>query len=147
MTLYMRTDIKHAKNEIRSKESKMPITEKQKANLISLADRPQRERKEISRKGAEASNRKQAEKKNLIELFEIAQQAKVPDAKVAERLRKAGLPDTFAGQMAYNVIQKAGTNPLMLQTLLKALGLLNDNPNVTVNTTPIIIGNENELQD
>ena len=112
----------------------MPITEKQKANLISLADRPQRERNEISRKGAEASNR-------------IAQQAKVPDAKVAERLRKAGLPDTFAGQMAYNVIQKAGTNPLMLQTLLKALGLLNDNPSVTVNTTPIIIGNENELQD
>ena len=101
----------------------------------------------MGRKGAEASNRKQAEKKNLIELFEIAQQAKVPDAKVAERLRKAGLPDTFAGQMAYNVIQKAGTNPLMLQTLLKALGLLNDNPNVTVNTTPIIIGNENELQD
>lgn len=125
----------------------MPVTEKQKANLISLADRPQRERNEISRKGAEASNRKQAEKKNLIELFEIAQQAKVPDVKVAERLRKAGLPDTFAGQMAYNVIQKAGTNPLMLQTLLKALGLLSDNPNVTVNTTPIIIGNENELQD
>jgi hypothetical protein len=97
------------------------------------------------RKGA--TSPKRAEKKNLIELFEIAQQAKVPDAKVAERLRKAGLPDTFAGQMAYNVIQKAGTNPLMLQTLLKALGLLNDNPNVTVNTTPIIIGNENELQD
>jgi hypothetical protein len=101
----------------------------------------------IARKGAVAMHEKRAEKKNLIELFEIAQQAKVPDAKVAERLRKAGLPDTFAGQMAYNVIQKAGTNPLMLQTLLKALGLLNDNPNVTVNTTPIIIGNENELQD
>ena len=99
------------------------------------------------KKGKPKSDAVKAEKKNLIELFEIAQQAKVPDAKVAERLRKAGLPDTFAGQMAYNVIQKAGTNPLMLQTLLKALGLLNDNPNVTVNTTPIIIGNENELQD
>ena len=100
------------------------------------------------RKGASVTNNISIpKKKNLIELFEIAQQAKVSDAKVAERLRKAGLPDTFAGQMAYNVIQKAGTNPLMLQTLLKALGLLNDNPNVTVNTTPIIIGNENELQD
>lgn len=125
----------------------MPVTEKQKANLIPFDKMTQRERREIAKKGAEASNRKQAEKKNLIELFEIAQQAKVPDGKVAERLRKAGLPDTFAGQMAYNVIQKAGTNPLMLQTLLKALGLLNDNPSVTVNTTPIIIGNENELQD
>ena len=100
----------------------------------------------IARKGAVAMHEKKAEKKNLIELFEIAQQAKVPDPKIAERLRKAGLPDTFAGQMAFNVIQKAGTNPLMLQTLLKALGLLNDNPNVTVNTTPIIIGGEDSLE-
>ncbi len=101
----------------------------------------------IARKGAVAMHEKRAEKKNLIELFEIAQQAKITDAKKAETLRKAGLPETFAGMMAYNVIMKAGTNPLMLQTLLKALGLLNDNPSVTVNATPIIIGNENELTD
>ena len=97
--------------------------------------------------GGKRSGEAKREKKNLLELFEIAQQAKVPDPKVAERLRKAGLPDTFAGQMAFNVIQKAGTNPLMLQTLLKALGLLNENPNVTVNTMPIIIGGEHDLQD
>ena len=97
--------------------------------------------------GGKRSGESKREKKNLLELFEIAQQAKVPDGKVAERLRNAGLPDTFAGQMAYNVIQKAGTNPLMLQTLLKALGLLNENPNVTVNTMPIIIGGENDLRD
>ena len=97
--------------------------------------------------GKPKSDEAKAEKKNLIELFEIAQQAKITDAKKAETLRKAGLPETFAGMMAYNVIMKAGTNPLMLQTLLKALGLLNDNPSVTVNATPIIIGNENELTD
>ena len=104
------------------------------------------QQRKIASMGGTASGQANREKKNLLELFEIAQQAKVPDPKIAERLRKAGLPDTFAGQMAFNVIQKAGTNPLMLQTLLKALGLLNENPNVTVNTTPIIIGGENELK-
>ena len=98
------------------------------------------------RKGRIGQARTQERQKNLLELFEIAQRAKVPDEKIAARLRNAGLPDTFAGQMAYNVIQKAGTNPLMLQTLLKALGLLNDNANVTVNAMPIIIGGEDELQ-
>ena len=98
------------------------------------------------RKGRIGQARTQERQKNLIELFEIAQRAKVPDEKIAQRLRNAGLPDTFAGQMAYNVIQKAGTNPLMLQTLLKALGLLNDNANVTVNAMPIIIGGEDELK-
>lgn len=96
--------------------------------------------------GRKGQARTQERQKNLIELFEIAQRAKVPDEKIAQRLRNAGLPDTFAGQMAYNVIQKAGTNPLMLQTLLKALGLLNDNANVTVNAMPIIIGGEDELK-
>ena len=102
--------------------------------------------REIARKGARASNKKQAEKKNLIELFEIAQQARVHDEKIAQRLRSAGLPETFAGQMAFNVIQKAGTNPMMLRTLLEATGLLNTQNNVTVNAVPIIIGGEDELQ-
>lgn len=102
--------------------------------------------REIARKGAMASNKKQAERKNLIELFEIAQQARVHDEKIAQRLRSAGLPETFAGQMAFNVIQKAGTNPMMLRTLLEATGLLNTQNNVTVNAVPIIIGGENELQ-
>lgn len=70
---------------------------------------------------------------NLIKLFEIAQKARVHDEKVATRLEGAGLPPTYAGQIAFNVIQKAGVNPLMLQTLLKALGMLNDNPTVTIN--------------
>ena len=41
-------------------------------NLIPLNKRTERERKEISRKGAIASNKKQAEKKTLRELLEIA---------------------------------------------------------------------------
>ncbi|MGN1319323.1 MAG: hypothetical protein ACI4VF_09945 [Lachnospirales bacterium] len=40
-------------------------------NLIPLNKRPQKERKEIQRKGAEASNRKQAERRKLKEVAEI----------------------------------------------------------------------------
>lgn len=39
-------------------------------NLISLADRPERERKEISRKGAEASNKVQKQKKLMREVVQ-----------------------------------------------------------------------------
>ena len=100
----------------------------------------------LGRKGAERTKQVRAEKKNLIELFEICQQAKVGDEKIAQRLRNAGLPETYAGQMAFNVIQKAGTNPMMLRTLLEATGLLKPQNNVTVNAVPIIIGGEDELK-
>ena len=128
----------------------MTVTPKQLENLKkgrSFSENTPEKQRRIASMGGTASGRAKQEKKNLLELFEIAQQAKVTDEKIAARLRNAGLPDTFAGQMAFNVIQKAGTNPLMLQTLLKALGLLNENPNVTVNTMPIIIGGEHDLQD
>lgn len=39
-------------------------------NLISLADRPERDRKEIARKGAEASNRVQKQKKMMREVVQ-----------------------------------------------------------------------------
>lgn len=39
-------------------------------NLISLADRPERERKEIARKGAEASNRVQKQKRMMREVVQ-----------------------------------------------------------------------------
>ena len=124
-------------------------TEKQLANLTNAGafKRNTREtQQKIARMGAEASNRKQAEKKNLIQLFEICQQAKITDEKMAQKLREAGLPETYAGQMAFSVIQKAGTNPMMLRTLLEATGMLKPQNNVTVNAVPIIIGGEDELK-
>ena len=123
--------------------------EKQLANLKkgrTLADRTKEEQRNIAIKGGKASGVARREKKNLIELFEICQQAKVSDEKIAQRLRNAGLPETYAGQMAFNVIQKAGTNPMMLRTLLEATGLMKPQNNVTVNAVPIIIGGEDELK-
>ena len=112
----------------------------------TLADRTKEEQRNIATMGGKASGVARREKKNLIELFEICQQAKVSDEKIAQRLRNAGLPETYAGQMAFNVIQKAGTNPMMLRTLLEATGLLKPQNNVTVNAVPIIIGGEDELK-
>lgn len=89
--------------------------------------------REAGRKGRKGQALSHERDLNLIKLFEIAQKARVHDEKVATRLEEAGLPPTYAGQIAFNVIQKAGVNPLMLQTLLKALGMLNDNPSVTIN--------------
>ena len=48
------------------------ITDKQKANLKPLNTLPQRKRKEIARKGAIASNKKQAENKTLRKELETA---------------------------------------------------------------------------
>ena len=122
------------------------VTEKQKANLKPNSERTPSELREMTRKGGIASGKARREKKNLIQLFEVCQQAKVTDEKMAQRLRDAGLPETFAGQMAFQVIQKAGTNPMMLRTLLEATGLMKPQNNVTVNAVPIIIGGEDELK-
>ena len=123
------------------------VTEKQLANLKPNKDRTPSELREMTRKGGIASGKARREKKNLIQLFEICQQAKVSDEKMAQRLRNAGLPETYAGQMAFNVIQKAGTNPMMLRTLLEATGLLKPQNNVTVNAVPIIIGGEDAIEE
>lgn len=122
------------------------VTEKQKANLKPNSERTPSELREMTRKGGIASGKARREKKNLIQLFEVCQQAKVTDEKMAQKLRDAGLPETFAGQMAFQVIQKAGTNPMMLRTLLEATGLMKPQNNVTVNAVPIIIGGEDELK-
>lgn len=123
--------------------------EKQLANLKkgrTLADRTKEEQRNIAVMGGKASGKARQEKKNLIQLFEICQQAKITDEKMAQKLRDAGLPETYAGQMAFQVIQKAGSNPMMLRTLLEATNLLKPQNNVTVNAVPIIIGGEDELK-
>ena len=126
------------------------VTEKQKENLEKgkgyFAKTTKEQQRVISQKGGKTSSRNKAERKNLIQLFEICQQAKISDEKMAQKLRDAGLPETYAGQMAFQVIQKAGSNPMMLRTLLEATNLLKPQNHVTVNAVPIIIGGEDELK-
>ena len=72
----------------------MPITEKHKANLISLADRPQRERKEIARKGAIATNKKKAEQKTYREMAKAMLSATITDENILNELKAYGLSET-----------------------------------------------------
>lgn len=55
-------------------------------NLISLADRPQRERNEIARKGAEASNRVQKKKRLMREVVQDMMKTQM-DPELIEQLK------------------------------------------------------------
>ena len=123
------------------------VTAKQKANLIPQNKRSQSERKEIARKGAEATNRIRAEKKTLRQIAEIALSAKIQDDKIKAQLESYGLPATLGGKTLFNAIQKAGVNPNMLRIILELTGDINQSQNnVTVNAVPIIIGGEDDLK-
>lgn len=61
-------------------------------NLIPLNKRTQRERKEIARKGAEASNRVQAERKTLKECADYLLALPVSDMRKHNKLARMGVP-------------------------------------------------------
>lgn len=52
-------------------------------NLVNLKDRSQRERREIARKGAEASNKKQKERKTLREELLLLLESKNTQKKIS----------------------------------------------------------------
>lgn len=127
------------------------VSEKSKANLEKgkgyFAKTTKEAQREIAKKGAEVSNRKQAEKKTMRQLAEICLGAKLTKPEVEAKLKEAGLPATYGGQMLFNAIQKAGVNPNMLRIILELTGDINQpQNNVTVNAVPIIIGGEDELK-
>jgi ribosomal protein L9 len=85
------------------------ITEKQKANLKPLNTLSQSKRKEIARKGALASNKKQAEKRKMREEFEIISKL-VQDGKTYQEIaclaqyKKAMAGDTRALEFIRDVM-------------------------------------------
>lgn len=62
-------------------------------NLIPLSERTQRERKEIARKGAEATNKKKAEKKKFNELFDNYLNKKITNEQIKEQMKQFGFND------------------------------------------------------
>lgn len=62
-------------------------------NLRPLNTRPERERKEIQRKGAEATNRKRRESKKFSELFESFLNRQCTNEQIKEQLREFGFSD------------------------------------------------------
>ena len=123
------------------------VTEKQKANLIPLGKRPQRERKEIARMGANATNEIKSWKQKMQKCVGDNWDTVLDDPDMKARLKKAGLPPTYFGQFILGVNQRASKNPMILRTLMEVMDMISQNgTQVNVNNVPIIIGGEDELK-
>ena len=126
------------------------VTAKSKANLKkgrTLADRTKDEQKKIATMGGIASGKARRKKKTMRQLAEICLNAKLTKPEIAAKLKEAGLPATYGGQMLFNAVQMAGRNSNMLRVVLELIGEVNQaQTNVNVNNVPIIIGGEDELK-
>ena len=88
----------------------------------------------IASMGGIASGEAKREKKTMRQLAEICLGAKLTKPELEAKLKEAGLPPTYGGQMLFNAIQKAGVNSNMLRVLLELTGELKQaQTNVTVN--------------
>lgn len=97
-------------------------------NLVSLADRTQRERNEIARKGAEASNRVQRERRLLRELANeildreitakgTGQRMTTGEAMLLKQVEKALKGDTRAFQMVRDTAGQAPVQQVEMSAL------------------------------
>ena len=129
------------------------VSEKSKANLEKgkgyFAKTTKEAQRKIAKKGAEVSNRKQAEKKTMRQLAEICLNARLTKPEIAAKLKEAGLPATYGGQMLFNAVQMAGRNSNMLRVVLELIGEVKQqqtNVTVTNNVNPYANLTEDELR-
>ena len=110
------------------------VTAKQKANLKPFTTEQSREKaKKNGRKGGIASGKARREKKTMRQLAEICLNAKLTKPEIKAKLKEAGLPATYGGQMLFNAVQMAGRNSNMLRVVLELIGeVKQQQTNVTV---------------
>ena len=105
--------------------------------------------RKIARMGAEASNKAQKERKTMRQLAEICLNAKLTKPEIEAKLKEAGLPATYGGQMLFNAVQMAGRNSNMLRVVLELIGEVKQaqtNVTVTNNVNPYAGLTEEELR-
>ena len=128
------------------------VTAKSKANLKkgrTLADRTKDEQKKIATMGGIASGKARQEKKTMRQLAEICLGAKLTKPEIEAKLKEAGLPATYGGQMLFNAVQMAGRNSNMLRVVLELIGEVKQaqtNVTVTNNVNPYAGLTEDELR-
>ena len=129
------------------------VTAKQKANLEKgkgyFGKTTKETQRKIARMGAEASNKAQKERKTMRQLAEICLGAKLTKPEIEAKLKEAGLPATYGGQMLFNAVQMAGRNSNMLRVVLELIGEVKQaqtNVNVTTNVNPYANLTEDELR-
>ena len=126
------------------------VTAKQKANLKPFTTEQSREKaKKNGQKGGIASGEAKREKKSMRQLAEICLGAKLTKPEIEAKLKEAGLPATYGGQMLFNAVQMAGRNSNMLRVVLELIGEVKQaqtNVNVTTNVNPYANLTEDELR-
>ena len=128
------------------------VTAKSKANLKkgrTLADRTKEEQKKIATMGGIASGKARQKKKTMRQLAEICLNAKLTKPEIEAKLKEAGLPATYGGQMLFNAVQMAGRNSNMLRVVLELIGEVKQaqtNVTVTNNVNPYAGLTEEELR-
>ena len=101
------------------------------------------------RKGKIKSDIAKAEKKTMRQLAEICLNAKLTKPEIEAKLKEAGLPATYGGQMLFNAVQMAGRNSNMLRVVLELIGEVKQaqtNVTVTNNVNPYAGLTEDELR-
>ena len=101
------------------------------------------------RKGKIKSDIVKAEKKTMRQLAEICLNAKLTKPEIEAKLKEAGLPATYGGQMLFNAVQMAGRNSNMLRVVLELIGEVKQqqtNVTVTNNVNPYANLTEDELR-
>lgn len=101
------------------------------------------------RKGKIKSDIAKAEKKTMRQLAEICLNAKLTKPEIEAKLKEAGLPATYGGQMLFNAVQMAGQNSNMLRVVLELIGEVKQaqtNVTVTNNVNPYAGLTEEELR-
>ena len=118
-------------------------------NLKPNKDRTPSELREMTRKGGIASGKARQEKKTMRQLAEICLGAKLTKPEIEAKLKEAGLPATYGGQMLFNAVQMAGRNSNMLRVVLELIGEVKQaqtNVTVTNNVNPYAGLTEDELR-
>ena len=101
------------------------------------------------KKGKPKSDAAKAEKKTMRQLAEICLNAKLTKPEIEAKLKEAGLPATYGGQMLFNAVQMAGRNSNMLRVVLELIGEVKQqqtNVTVTNNVNPYANLTEDELR-
>ena len=130
----------------------MTVTEKQLQNLKKskgFSGNSTEKQRKISQKGGIASGKARQEKKTMRQLAEICLGAKLTKPEIEAKLKEAGLPATYGGQMLFNAVQMAGRNSNMLRVVLELIGEVKQaqtNVTVTNNVNPYAGLTEDELR-
>ena len=130
----------------------MTVSKESLKNLekrIPINKRGNDEPMKLGRKGGIASGKARQEKKTMRQLAEICLGAKLTKPEIEAKLKEAGLPATYGGQMLFNAVQMAGRNSNMLRVVLELIGEVKQaqtNVTVTNNVNPYAGLTEDELR-